>query len=95
MTGPVRQPSAYCRACPIRRFRVGAFDVEARPKSSTRFDREKGVRTIPESGVPVCVHPDRIGVPPGAYASASTPLPYLWRLWLRIRLAVSSGARPR
>lgn len=94
MTGPGRHTSAYCLACPIRRFRVGSFDVDDRPKSSTRFDPETGSRTIPESGIPVCVHPDRIGLPPGAYASAGTPLPYLRRIWLRIRLAVSSGARP-
>ncbi|HZN73003.1 MAG TPA: hypothetical protein VFC00_15140 [Micromonosporaceae bacterium] len=95
MTGSYRHPSAYCLACPIRRFRVGTFDVEDRPKSSTRFDWETGVRTKPESGIPVCVHPDRIGLPPGAYASAGTPLPYLRQLWLRIRLAVASGAWPR
>jgi hypothetical protein len=95
MTGSYRRTSAFCQACPIRRFRVGAFDVADRPKSSTRFDRETGCRTIPESGIPVCVHPDRIGLPPGAYASAGTTLPYLRRLWLRIRLAASTGPRPR
>jgi hypothetical protein len=95
MTGAYRRTSAHCRACPIWQFRVGSFDVEDRPKSSTRFDRETGVRTVPESGVPVCVHPERIGLPPGAYASGGAPLPYLRRTWLRIRLAVSSGVRPR
>jgi hypothetical protein len=94
MTGQYR-PSAYCRACPIRRFRVGSFDVEDRPKSSTRFDPKTGSRTIPESGVPVCVHPHRIGLPPGAYASAGAPLPYLRQLWLKIRVVVASGAWPR
>jgi hypothetical protein len=94
MTGAYRRP-AYCLACPIRRFRVGSFDVEERPKSSTRFDPRTGSRTIPESGIPVCVHPDRIGLRPGAYASAGTPLPYLRRIWLTIRLAVSGGARAR
>ncbi|WP_144122869.1 hypothetical protein [Catellatospora sichuanensis] len=74
---------------------MGSFDVENRPKSSTCFDPKTGSRIIPELGIPVCVHPDRIGLPLGAYASAGTPLPYLRRLWLRIRLAVSSGTRPR
>ncbi|MFI7576148.1 hypothetical protein [Micromonospora sp. NPDC049497] len=77
---------------------MGAFDVADRPKSSTRFDREIGYRTIPESGVPVCVHPDRIGVPPGEYASNGTApphVPYLRRLWLRIRVAASSSTRSR
>jgi hypothetical protein len=94
-TGPYRPTSTFCVSCPIRRFPVGTFDVADRPKSSTRFDRETGCRTIPESGVPVCVHPDRIGLPPGEYASSGTALPYLRRLWLRIRLAASNGARPR
>jgi hypothetical protein len=95
MTGTYRRTSAHCQACPVRQFRVGTFDVEDRPKSSTRFDRKVGVRTSPESGVPVCVHPDRIGLPPGAYASAGTPLPYLRQLWLRIRLALVRGVAPR
>lgn len=29
------------------------------------------------SGVPTCVHPFRVGLPPGAYASAGEPLPSL------------------
>ena len=70
---------------------MDSFDVENRPKSSTRFDPKTGSGTIPESGIPVCVHPDRIGLPLGASASAGTPLPYLRRL----RLAVSSGTRSR
>ena len=91
------QPAVFCVACPIRRFRVGAFDVEHRPKASTRFDPVTGSRTIPESGIPVCVHPERIGLPPGAYASAGAPLPYLRQLWLRIRLALAAttGLRRR
>jgi hypothetical protein len=95
MIGPYVRTSAFCLACPIRQFRVGMFDVADRPKSSTRFDRGTGCRTIPESGIPVCVHPDRVGLPPGAYASAGKPLPKLRRFWLMIRLAASTDARHR
>ena len=42
------------------------------------FNPRLGWRATP-SGTPVCVHPYRVGMPPGAYASAGEPLPDLMR----------------
>ncbi|MDJ0344787.1 hypothetical protein QMK19_08260 [Streptomyces sp. H10-C2] len=62
--------------------------MAARPKPSTRFDRETGYRTVPG-----CVHADRIGLSLGEYASNGTVLPSPRRL--RIRPAASNGTRAR
>jgi hypothetical protein len=50
--------------------------VAARPFHGQAF-REDGMRVNGISGVPTCVHPFRIGAPPGAYASAGEPFPEL------------------
>ncbi|WP_037912160.1 hypothetical protein [Actinacidiphila yeochonensis] len=63
-----------CGVCPSTRLPGGAFDVHPRPSPESRF--ANGMRRTP-SGVPVCVHPQRVGLPPAAYASAAAPLP--WR----------------
>lgn len=93
MTTTGRRLTTVCRACPVRHVDVGEFDVANRPNLSTWFDRDRGHRIIPESGIPVCVHPDRIGLSPDAYASAGTPLPRLSRLLLKFRLAATIGSR--
>lgn len=48
----------------------------ARPRTELAYRPQLGWRATP-AGVPVCVHPFRVGMPPGAYASAGQPLPVL------------------
>lgn len=48
----------------------------ARPRTEFAYRPQLGWRATP-AGVPVCVHPFRVGMPPGAYASAGEPLPAL------------------
>jgi hypothetical protein len=50
--------------------------VVARPRTELAYRPEFGWRATP-GGVPVCVHPFRVGIPPGEYASAGAPLPLL------------------
>lgn len=56
--------------CPAQRLGPGCFDVVDRPSARYRFDRQAGHRVDRETGVAVCVHPFRVGLAPGAYASA-------------------------
>lgn len=60
--------------CPSLRFRGGDFDVFERPTSECRFDPVDGFRYTADR-VPVCVHPYKVGLPPGRYASCREPLP--------------------
>lgn len=49
---------------------VGQFDVVDRPATRFAFDKAAGCRVDTVTGTPVCVHPFRVGLPPGPYASA-------------------------
>ncbi|QXE36062.1 hypothetical protein KQY30_19250 [Streptomyces sp. GMY02] len=62
-----------CGICPSRRFPVGGFDVWARPTKDCPFDPEDGHRYAAD-GTPVCVHPEKVGLPVGAYKSENAPL---------------------
>jgi len=62
--------------CPAQALGPGAFDVLARPGPDYAYDPERGWRVGPD-GTAVCVHPYRVGMPPGRYASAGEPLPDL------------------
>ncbi|MGW6900759.1 hypothetical protein ACWGF2_29800 [Streptomyces sp. NPDC054919] len=62
-----------CGICPSRRFPVGGFDVWARPTKECPFNPDDGHRYAPD-GTPVCVHPEKVGLPVGAYMSENTPL---------------------
>lgn len=64
---------ACCSVCPAQTLGLGAFDVALRPFHGQAF--VDGVRVDSATGVPTCVHPFRVGLPPGAYASAGEPLP--------------------
>jgi hypothetical protein len=63
-----------CVVCPARRLRPGQFDVLDRPARDYRYNRQIGWRIDPE-GNAVCVHPYRVGLPVGRYASQGAPLP--------------------
>ncbi|RAY15435.1 hypothetical protein DPM19_12145 [Actinomadura craniellae] len=62
-----------CVVCPAQQLGPGRFDVAPRPLPHHAF--ESGQRVDTYTGVPVCVHPFRVGLPPGAYASAGEPVP--------------------
>ncbi|MFC5724009.1 hypothetical protein ACFP1Z_27965 [Streptomyces gamaensis] len=59
--------------CPSRRFPLGGFDVAERPSREYPFNPADGHRYT-AAGVPVCVHPEKVGVPPGRYATDGAPL---------------------
>lgn len=76
-----------CAVCPSLRLAGGRFDVLPRPSADAPFDRETGWR-FTAAGVPVCVHPDRVGLPAAAYATDGVPLP-----WLAPPPAAADGVR--
>lgn len=55
-----------CGICPSRRFPLGEFDVFERPSRDCPFNPADGHRYT-TAGVPVCVHPEKVGLPPGRY----------------------------
>lgn len=59
-----------CLVCPAQRLGLGCFDVVDEPGPRYRYDAPTGYRIDAETGVPVCVHPFRVGMAPGAYSSA-------------------------
>lgn len=63
-----------CVICPAQRLGIGGFDVVDRPQVRYAFDAAAGCRVDQVTAVPVCVHPFRVGLPPGLYASAGHPL---------------------
>ncbi|MDR7277714.1 hypothetical protein [Catenuloplanes atrovinosus] len=75
MVGPRPQWSEdTCAVCPAQLLGPGDFDVVARPGREFGYRPEVGWRIGPD-GTAVCVHPYRVGLPPGRYASAGAPLP--------------------
>lgn len=60
-----------CVVCPAQVLGLGCFDVVDGPGARYRRDAGLGYRTDAVSGVPVCVHPFRVGLAPGRYASGS------------------------
>jgi hypothetical protein len=66
---------ATCVVCPAQKLALGEFDVAERPEARNRLDREVGYRIDRVHGFPVCAHPFRVGLPPGAYASQRVALP--------------------
>ena len=74
--GPVPEwADATCAVCPAQLLGPGGFDVADRPDRDRRYDPAVGYRVEAATGVAVCVHPFRVGLPPGRYASAGQPLP--------------------
>ncbi|MEJ3750594.1 hypothetical protein WEI85_45970 [Actinomycetes bacterium KLBMP 9797] len=63
-----------CAVCPGQELGPGAFDVVARPGREFAYNPAVGWRVAPD-GTAVCVHPYRVAMPPGRYASAGEPLP--------------------
>ncbi|MDI1465840.1 hypothetical protein QEZ54_33195 [Catellatospora sp. KI3] len=72
---PEQVLAATCAVCPAQLLRYGAFDVAPRPGPQSCYQPRLGWRADVATGVPTCVHPYRVGLPPGGYASAGEPLP--------------------
>ncbi|MCX5446846.1 hypothetical protein [Streptomyces nigrescens] len=62
-----------CGVCPSRFHAVGEFDVFERPTKECPFSKADGHRHLSD-GTPVCVHPEKVGLPAGRYKSESIPL---------------------
>ncbi|MCX4673662.1 hypothetical protein OG453_44715 [Streptomyces sp. NBC_01381] len=62
-----------CGVCPSRRLPVGEFDVYERPCKEAPFDPSDGFRYSADR-VPVCVHPEKVGLPVAMYKSEGAPL---------------------
>ncbi|MFG3252482.1 hypothetical protein [Streptomyces sp. NPDC048172] len=62
-----------CGICPSRRLPVGEFDVAERPSRDFPFSSQDGHRYTAD-GVPVCVHPHKVGLPAARYKSDGVPL---------------------
>lgn len=77
MDGPLPQWSEdTCAVCPAQALGAGRFDVVDRPSRELAYDPAVGWR-VDRGGTAVCVHPYRVGLPVGRYASAGDPLPDL------------------
>jgi hypothetical protein len=79
MTSSATRPEQWqddtCAVCPAQVLAMGEFDVTDRPGPGSRFDRDRDYRVDVKTGTPVCVHPYRVGLAPGAYCSAGEPVP--------------------
>jgi len=64
-----------CAACPAQLLPAGRFDVLDRPGPASRYDPTAGYRVNPTTGLPECVHPSRVRLPPCRYASNGEPPP--------------------
>ncbi|MGW2391531.1 hypothetical protein ACWCYK_18810 [Streptomyces lydicamycinicus] len=62
-----------CGICPSRVHAVGEFDVFERPTPECPFSKADGHRYLSD-GTPVCVHPEKVGLPAGRYKSEDVPL---------------------
>jgi hypothetical protein len=64
-----------CAVCPAQVLGLGEFDVSDRPGPQSQCNRELGFRVEQATLTPVCVHPFRVGLPVGRYASEHQPVP--------------------
>ncbi|MEU8785312.1 hypothetical protein [Streptomyces sp. NPDC048637] len=62
-----------CGICPSRFHAVGEFDVFERPTPECPFSKGDGHRYLSD-GTPVCVHPEKVGLPAARYKSENVPL---------------------
>ncbi|MFI7209293.1 hypothetical protein [Micromonospora aurantiaca (nom. illeg.)] len=75
MSGPLpRWCEQTCVVCPAQQLGPGQFDVVDRPGPEFAYRPDLGWRATAD-GVAVCVHPFRVGLPAGRYASAGEPVP--------------------
>lgn len=72
MPTPEHIRDEVCAFCPSRVFGPGQFDVAERPDKRWPWDPETGRRVDVETGAGVCVHPHKVRLAPGRYASDGT-----------------------
>lgn len=75
-------PDELCAGCPGQVLGLGEFDVAEKPDSRLHLfvktlgeGRVGGRVLLADQAVRVCVHPWRVRLPVGAYASAGVPVP--------------------
>jgi len=73
-----RDDHTACWICPALRLPAGQFDVYDKPTRDCPFDPQTGYRYTAD-GTAVCVHPYKVGVPAGRYASQHEPFPQVVR----------------
>jgi hypothetical protein len=64
-----------CAVCPALTCKAGDFDVIDRPGPESQYDPDRDCRVNIATGAPTCVHPYRVGLPVGLYASEGAILP--------------------
>ncbi|MFI6066980.1 hypothetical protein ACIA47_17230 [Micromonospora sp. NPDC051227] len=75
MSGPLPQwREQTCVVCPAQQLGPGQFDVIDRPGPEFAYRPDLGWRATAD-GVAVCVHPFRVGLPAGRYASQGELVP--------------------
>lgn len=75
MPGPLPQwCERTCVVCPAQQLGPGQFDVIDRPGPEFAYRPDLGWRATAD-GVAVCVHPFRVGLPAGRYASDGELVP--------------------
>jgi hypothetical protein len=75
MSGPLPQwCEQTCVVCPAQQLGPGQFDVIDRPGPEFAYRPDLGWRATAD-GVAVCVHPFRVGLPAGRYASQGELVP--------------------
>jgi hypothetical protein len=74
MTGGPWLEEDLCAVCPGQSLPPGRFDVAAKPSPASHYDPAVGHR-VDGGGHPVCVHPFRVGLPPGRYGSGHDAVP--------------------
>lgn len=62
-----------CGVCPSLRFPRDGFTVADRPSRVWPFNPADGYRYL-QDGTPVCVHPDKVGLPPEHFAPPPEPV---------------------
>ncbi|AJE40514.1 hypothetical protein [Streptomyces nodosus] len=70
-----RDGRPVCGVCPSLRHPGGKFDVVERPSRDCPYDPATGHR-FTAAGIPVCVHPERVGLPAAPYAGEGLRLPW-------------------
>lgn len=84
-----------CGVCPAQKLAAGQFDVIAAPGTGYQYSPELDVRVDVVTKQPTCVHPFRVGLPPGLYLSAGTPVPAPGAERPERPTRQGSGRRPR
>lgn len=64
-----------CAVCPAQELGPGDFDVVDRPGPQYAYEPTVGWRIDRATRAAICVHPYRVGLPPGRYATDGEPVP--------------------